>query len=453
MTRFSLLRISVISLALLSPAADSWSRGFGGGFHGGGGGYHGGGGAGGGGYRGGGNAGGYHAGGMEAGGMGRGGGGYGGGMARGGGGAGGMAGGGAMHHEFGTGSQHTADPWRGGMGADGGNRYSGAASRGDLNHFLGMPSDEGLHSHSFNSGAFDVNRGAVEGPRGGYAAGATVTGPRGGEAARGVAVGPNGRVAGGAAVRGPEGYGVGRGFVAGPGGAAAGFARVTPTARYACAAGVRGNFNHYDLYGRGWYGAHPGCWNSLRWAEERAWYAASWREMALWLSYSSANTYPMYYDYGNNVVYNDNSVNVNGQSAGTPEEYYGQATTLAKTGAEAQAPADDDWLPLGVFALAKPDHEKSNLVMQLAVNKQGVIRGNYTDTLTNQTLPIQGSVDKAAQRVDWTVGDHKDTIFETGLYNLTKDESPLLEISGKDKTEQWLLVRLQKSDDPDQTSK
>ena len=33
-----------------------------------------------------------------------------------------------------------------------------------------------------------------------------------------------------------------------------------------------------------------------------------------------------------------------------------------------------------------------------------------------------------------------------GLYNLTKDEAPCLIHFGKDKTEQWLLVRMQKPD-------
>ena len=32
--------------------------------------------------------------------------------------------------------------------------------------------------------------------------------------------------------------------------------------------------------------------------------------------------------------------------------------------------------------------------------------------------------------------------METGIYNLTKDEAPMLVHFGKDKTEQWLLVRM-----------
>jgi hypothetical protein len=82
--------------------------------------------------------------------------------------------------------------------------------------------------------------------------------------------------------------------------------------------------------------------------------------------------------------------------------------------------------------------------LQLAVNKDGVLRGNYTNTVTKQTSPIHGSVDKKTQRAAWTVGDNKDTVIETGVSNLTKDEAPALIHHGADKTEQWVLVRMKK---------
>jgi len=99
-----------------------------------------------------------------------------------------------------------------------------------------------------------------------------------------------------------------------------------------------------------------------------------------------------------------------------------------------------------VFALTKPDQAKSDVSIQIAVNKQGIIRGNYTDNVTNKNQVVQGSVDKQTQRVAFTVGENATNIVETGLYNLTKDEAPCLIHFGKDRTEQWLLVRLQKSD-------
>jgi hypothetical protein len=177
------------------------------------------------------------------------------------------------------------------------------------------------------------------------------------------------------------------------------------------------------------------------WTTAALWSTATWGTAASYCGY--AEQPPVYYDYGTSVVYEDNSVYVNGDVAGTPEEYYDQAASLAATGAEAKTQSDGDWLPLGVFAFTKAENPTSDITIQLAVNKDGVIRGNYTDTATKQNQVVQGSVDKQTQRVAFTVGDNKANIIETGLYNLTKEESPCLIHLGKDSTEQWLLVRLQ----------
>ncbi|MBL9164303.1 MAG: hypothetical protein JNL18_16350 [Planctomycetaceae bacterium] len=370
----------------------------------------------------------------------------------------------------------------GGVGA-GGNRYS-APSRDQLSSFLGLPSDEGMHGLSANSsrtasqlpagggGNFDVNTGTAEGPRGGQAAGIAVTGPGGNTAGRAVGVGPQGgaaavggvKGAGGAAagravgvgpggqvaavggVRGPEGGAAVRGVTAGPRGAAAGFARVTPSGRYMAGAAVRSNYSHWGVYGRGWYAQYPGAWLAAGWAAGAAWNACTWNSASAYCGYSDEP--PAYYDYGNNVTYEDGSVYVNGDDAGTSEQYYDQANQIAAAGVAAAASSDGDWLPLGVFAFTRPDQTTSDISIQLAVNKEGVIRGNYTDSATKQNQVVQGSIDKKTQRVAFTVGDNKTSVIETGLYNLTKDEAPCLLHLGKDQTEQWLLVRLKQPTQP-----
>lgn len=369
----------------------------------------------------------------------------------------------------------------GGMRDSFGDRFSGAApTRSALNNFLGLPSDEGLHglsnTRSFDGNNFDINHGTYTGPRGGEAAGTSVTGPRGNTAYRGGAIGPEGgaiagrgfegaggasggqaiargpegRVAGGGAIRGPDGGAAARGFVAGPHGVAGGFARVSPSGRYVAAAGVRTNFNHWDVYGRDWYRRYPGAWFAAGWATGWAWRAATWDSLGAYMSYYPS--YPVYYDYGNNVTYQDDGVYVDGQNVGTADQYYDQASALATTGTQADAPADGDWLPLGVFGLTKSGEQKADVTVQLAVNKQGVLRGNYTDVVTNQTQLVHGSVDKQTQRVAFTVGDNTTNVVETGLYNLTKDEAPALIHFGKDRTEQWLLVRLKQPDAAGQTA-
>ena len=257
---------------------------------------------------------------------------------------------------------------------------------------------------------------------------------------------PGGRVAAGRAAVGPGGAAAAGGVVAGPAGAAAGFARVRrrdvtqPPLRYEPTTTI-GAFT--IAVGTPTIQA---LWFAAGWAANAVWNPCTWNTAASYCGYSDVP--PVYYDYGNNVTYEDNNVYMNGENVGTSEEYYNQAADLAGTGAKAEAPADGDWLPLGVFALTKPDNPKSDVTIQLAVNKEGVIRGNSTDTATKKNQVIQGSVDKKTQKVAFTVGDHPENVVETGIYNLTKDEAPILIHFGKDRTEQWLLVRLHNPDDP-----
>jgi len=79
-------------------------------------------------------------------------------------------------------------------------------------------------------------------------------------------------------------------------------------------------------------------------------------------------------------------------------------------------------------------------MMQLAINKEGVINGTLFNTETKKTLPILGAVDRKTQRASWCAGDKTDIVAETGIYNLTKDE--ILVHFGKDRTDEYMLVRL-----------
>ena len=214
---------------------------------------------------------------------------------------------------------------------------------------------------------------------------------------------------------------------------------------------VRTSFYGRPIYNRGWYGRHPGAWYASGWAAGYAWRAATWNSVGGWFGYGPAE--PVYYDYGTNITYEGDNVYVDGQDSGTTEQYYDQAQNLATTGAQADASTDADWLPLGVFALTKDGQSSSHMTFQLAVDKQGIIRGNYTNTLTSQTLPVHGSVDKKTQRAAWSMGDNNATVIETGLYNLTKAEAPALVHLGKDQTEQWLLVRLEEDKNATQGEK
>ena len=95
-----------------------------------------------------------------------------------------------------------------------------------------------------------------------------------------------------------------------------------------------------------------------------------------------------------------------------------------------------------------PEGQKTpEMIFQLAVDKQGAIHGNYYSQVTDSSTPVSGSVNKKNQRAAWHIANNKTTVIETGLYNLTKDQSTALVHYGPDKTEQFVLVRMKKPEE------
>jgi hypothetical protein len=278
--------------------------------------------------------------------------------------------------------------------------------------------------------------GGIKGPGGnGVAAGRSIggtTGPLGngvGASRGGVAVGPGGVAAGGTRV----------GAAAGPAGH---YTAYRSTAAVRTQAGyVRTGFRGYNYFNQGWYVSHPGAWRAAAWGA-----AAYWA----WAPYSTVSTFcgypeePVVYDYGSNVVYVDDRVISSGEVVGTAEEYANQATEIASAGQAAKPPEQEEWQSLGVFGLIQGEEKETNNLFQLAINKDGVIRGNYYSSLTDTTMPVAGSVDKKTQRAAWFVGDKKEIVYETGLGNLSQPETSMLVHFGKDRTQQWTLVRMEK---------
>jgi hypothetical protein len=204
---------------------------------------------------------------------------------------------------------------------------------------------------------------------------------------------------------------------------------------------VRGGFGYYNCFHPAWYAAHPGCWAAAGWAAGAAWTATSYADLADYCGLAAAAEPD--YDYGSTVVYQGNNVYINGQDAGTAQQYADQATTIASEGQTANAPPTDDWKPLGVYALVSGDQKTSNDIFELAVNKAGIIRGNYYDGLMDTTTEVYGSVDKKTQRAAWTIGKKKDRVFDAGVYNLTQPECTCLLHLGTQNTVQMMLVRVQ----------
>ncbi len=157
---------------------------------------------------------------------------------------------------------------------------------------------------------------------------------------------------------------------------------------------------------------------------------------------------PVHYTYGSGgtVYYQGDTVYVNGEAAATSTEYAQQAGAIAAAAPEV---AEDqvEWMPLGVFALTHEEQGAADMLMQLVVSKEGIIAGTYFNTLNDSSEAIEGMVDQETQRAAWTIGENKNTVLETGIYNLTEDETPVLIHFGTEKTQTWLMVRLEEPEE------
>jgi uncharacterized protein (TIGR03000 family) len=204
---------------------------------------------------------------------------------------------------------------------------------------------------------------------------------------------------------------------------------------------VRRGFYYHDAFRHDWWRNHRGIWGVPGfWLPAQLWIWPSWPVLTGWFGWGGVP--PIYYDYGTTIIYQGDQVyDGAGQVVASAPDYYQQAYTLAQSAPAADA-KEDVWQSLGIFALVQSAVENSAMMFQLAVNKSGTIRGNYYNALTDTALPVSGAVDKKTQRAAWTVGGNKNTVYETGVANLTRDETPLLIHIGKNHTEQWLLVRL-----------
>ncbi len=223
-----------------------------------------------------------------------------------------------------------------------------------------------------------------------------------------------------------------------------------------------GHRYHNRWFTRDWWYGHPGgvCrwhyyhrfnyhpwgywWRRPAWGVATSWFA--------WSAPAAVWSQPVYYDYGagGNVVYQDNSVYVDGQPVATADEFAQSAAALATVAPPAsdEQAAETEWLPLGTFAMSTSEKDvEPTRVIQLAVNKAGVVAGTIYNRETDEAYAIQGQVDKDTQRVAFRFGESETTVAETGLYNLTQDEAPLLVHFGTDRVENYVLVRLEQPEE------
>ncbi|MDD5556563.1 MAG: hypothetical protein PHN82_04840 [bacterium] len=198
---------------------------------------------------------------------------------------------------------------------------------------------------------------------------------------------------------------------------------------------VRDNYPRLDFWSD-----HPN-WASWRVTHPYGW--ATWPMMVGWVGYGWRE--PVYYSYGENVYYQDNSVYYGDQVIASADEYAEQAEQIAGSAPEV-APDTVEWMPLGVFALTQdgqPSGPEPSQFLQLDISREGIIGGMIHDASTGDTRTIEGMADKASQRAAWTVSGTTRPVMECGVGNLTGDTVPVLLHFADGQTQQRLLVRLE----------
>ena len=148
-----------------------------------------------------------------------------------------------------------------------------------------------------------------------------------------------------------------------------------------------------------WFARHPEAWQPGEPADW--WQVADLATVAGWLDGPAADARQ------GNPATADGAAPANGRDVGSD----GLRSVLvlpAEADGRGVPQGNGGWLPLGVFAVVPPGDRAtgsaSHTMQQLAVDREGTIRGNFVDALSGTVHPITGSIDRGTLTATWTVG-------------------------------------------------
>ncbi len=204
------------------------------------------------------------------------------------------------------------------------------------------------------------------------------------------------------------------------------------------------------------------------------WRPVAWASIGYFFGEAIASD-PVVYDPGTTVIYEGDTIYINGESAGDANDYRKETIALANpTVGEVPVPQpppapegtdpdeaveDDpakpagDWLPVGVWALTQQEQGDATMFFQLSIDKDGIVGGAYKNVMTGDEQPVVGKLDMKSQRVAWHIGEVTTTVYETGLSNFENDVASTFVHFGEEQTQTWLLVRMPSPEMPPGTVK
>jgi hypothetical protein len=181
-----------------------------------------------------------------------------------------------------------------------------------------------------------------------------------------------------------------------------------------------------------WYADHPAAWQATH-PHADAWAVASATGVAAWLGWAA---YPETYGTSNTtVVYQETPADETEEEPAVDDQAFTNQTAT---------PQDDagDWLALGVYSVVSNSGEPASRLLQLAVNRQGELRGVYFDTIANTSQNLSGRVDQATQEAQWSIDSNAQITFRANLDQLTQPTGTI-EVTQPAGAQQWHVARQQ----------
>jgi hypothetical protein len=105
------------------------------------------------------------------------------------------------------------------------------------------------------------------------------------------------------------------------------------------------------------------------------------------------------------------------------------------------APVQEEWMALGTYSLVANPSSPPTLMLQLAVDHAGRLKGVYYDSLTNTTHNVSGTLDRASQLAQWSLDTNPQLVFSAPLDELLKPNGNV-QVKLATGPQQWQLVRL-----------
>lgn len=185
--------------------------------------------------------------------------------------------------------------------------------------------------------------------------------------------------------------------------------------------------NGPEPFSAAWYADHPQAWQYTHPHADAAAVATA-AGVAAWLG--AAYSTPAYSGGSSTtVVYQEVPADET-----APQE---QPATVAAN----VAPVQQEWMELGTYSLIANPGSPPTLMLQLAVDRAGQLRGVYYDSLTNTTHNVSGTVDRTSQVAQWSLDTNQQLAFSTPLNELLKSTGSV-EVKLATGPQQWQLVRL-----------